>query len=58
VPRDYRGVILKSDKLEVVKGNNFEQRFYQHVGGSVTITARANSIGRSQERFIAVSVRL
>src|SRR6266851_4434178 len=53
LPRDCPGVIRKGDKLQVVKGNDFAQRLNEHVSRSVTITACANGVGRTQQRLIA-----
>src|SRR5712691_11878765 len=58
MPCDGSGVTLKGDKLHVVKGNNFVQGFHERIGSSVAITACANGIGRAQQCFVALRVRL
>ena len=58
MPFDGIAVVLKSDELQIIKGDDFAQRLDENVGGSVTIAARANRIGRAQQRFVALRVLL
>src|SRR5580692_2559416 len=58
MPPDCLGVTLKRDQLQVVKGNNLEQRLQKHVSGGVAIAARSNGIGGAQQRLIPLAVRL
>jgi len=56
MPCDCVAFLFKSDKLQVVKRNNFEQRGEEHIAGPVAIVARADCMCRAQQGFIAIPI--